>query len=50
MTKSKTNIGSGYTETILRNQNLNINNYLRVFEVLGVNNFRLIISVTLEKI
>ena len=35
-------IGSGYTETSINvNQNLNISNYLRVFEVLGVNNIQI---------
>ena len=34
--------GSGYTETSINvNQNLNINNYLRVYEVLGVNNIQI---------
>lgn len=34
--------GSGYTKTSLNiNQNLNIKNYLRVYEVLGVNNIQI---------
>ena len=42
--------GSGYTETSINvNQNLNINNYLRVYEVLGVNNIQIFNFGYIEK-